>query len=46
MLEYLRLYADSFNFNKYLLLEHKVINVERCDDFEITGQWIVKYQKW
>ncbi|CAK5128401.1 unnamed protein product [Meloidogyne enterolobii] len=45
MLEYLRLYADSFDFNKYLYLEHKVINVERCEDFENNGQWIVQYKK-
>uniref|UniRef100_A0A914NM25 Flavin-containing monooxygenase n=1 Tax=Meloidogyne incognita TaxID=6306 RepID=A0A914NM25_MELIC len=45
MLEYLRLYADSFDFNKYLYLEHKVINVERCEGFENNGQWIVQYKK-
>ncbi|KAF7637646.1 Dimethylaniline monooxygenase [N-oxide-forming] [Meloidogyne graminicola] len=45
MLEYLRLYANSFNFEKYLNLEHKVINVERHKDYNNNGQWIVQFKK-
>ncbi|XP_060588657.1 flavin-containing monooxygenase 5-like [Ruditapes philippinarum] len=39
--KYLELYAENFDLMNYIKLQTEVIKVEKADNFEETGQWIV-----
>uniref|UniRef100_A0A1I8H837 Flavin-containing monooxygenase n=1 Tax=Macrostomum lignano TaxID=282301 RepID=A0A1I8H837_9PLAT len=39
--QYLRDYADKFNLRQYIQFRHTIEKVEKCPDFNSTGQWIV-----
>uniref|UniRef100_A0AC35UFK5 Flavin-containing monooxygenase n=1 Tax=Rhabditophanes sp. KR3021 TaxID=114890 RepID=A0AC35UFK5_9BILA len=43
MFKYLCDYADHHGLLKYIKLKHKVIQVERSKDYEVTGEWKVIY---
>jgi dimethylaniline monooxygenase (N-oxide forming) len=45
MLDYLRLFADSFNFGAFLRLRHSVVDIRRAPSYEDDGKWILKYRK-
>ncbi|XGW28480.1 hypothetical protein V3C99_008333 [Haemonchus contortus] len=44
MHRYLVSYADHFSLKKYIKFNHKVLNIERSNDYEMSGQWIVTYE--
>lgn len=44
MLDYLRSYASSFNFSKFLRMNHTVSNVRRSSTYANDGSWLVSYQ--
>lgn len=46
MLDYLRLFAASFDFHKYVRLQHAVVDVRRAaeDSYERDGKWLVTYR--
>lgn len=41
MIRYIELYAKHFDLARYVLFQHKVLNVEQAEDFDITGRWVV-----
>ena len=41
VLEYLKLYANHFDLEKYIRFHTEVVDVVQSDDFNMTGQWIV-----
>lgn len=43
MLKYFELYAEHFNLNQYIHLRHAVTNVERSQNFDKDGSWLVHY---
>lgn len=43
MFNYLKRYALHFDLLKHIKFKHKVLNVERCKNFDETGKWSVKY---
>ncbi|XP_062595036.1 flavin-containing monooxygenase 5-like [Saccostrea cucullata] len=38
---YLKLYAEHFGLMKYIRLKHTVERVEKADDFDDTGEWVI-----
>lgn len=44
MLEYFQLYAKNFDLYKYIKFHHRVSNVKRAEDYDISGKWIVYYE--
>ncbi|XP_061174812.1 flavin-containing monooxygenase 5-like [Saccostrea echinata] len=38
---YLKLYAEHFGLMKYIKFKHIVERVEKADDFEDTGEWVI-----
>lgn len=45
MLDYLRSYAVHFNLLYHIQFRTEVLNVQRAEDFEQNGQWMVTYRK-
>ncbi|KAK5976602.1 Flavin-containing monooxygenase [Trichostrongylus colubriformis] len=43
-IRYLVSYADHFDLKKYIKFNHKVLNIERANSYEKTGQWDVLYE--
>lgn len=39
---YFDLYAEKFNFTKYVKFHHEVNSIEQAPDFEETGRWKVR----
>ncbi|KAK6056097.1 Flavin-binding monooxygenase-like protein [Cooperia oncophora] len=37
-------YADHFDLTKYIKFNHKVLNIERSQSYEKSGQWDVTYE--
>ncbi|CAJ0935891.1 unnamed protein product, partial [Mesorhabditis belari] len=44
LLQYFNNYADHFNLRKYIKFNHKVLNVERNEDYAKTGRWKITYK--
>ena len=38
---YLQLYADNFKLKKYIKFQYRVDRIQKADNFEENGQWIV-----
>ncbi len=36
------MYAEKFNFKKYVQFRHEVVSVVQAPDFEETGRWVVR----
>ncbi len=43
MLQYLKDYAEHFDLLPHIRFHHTVTNVERADDYEQSGQWIISF---
>jgi len=43
VLEYLHLYASHFELYKYIHFNTSVVQVSKSENYEVSGQWIVKY---
>ncbi|KAI6175911.1 Dimethylaniline monooxygenase [N-oxide-forming] [Aphelenchoides bicaudatus] len=43
MLNYFEMYAEHFNLNQHIYLNHTVTNVERSQTFDKDGTWIVHF---
>lgn len=43
LLEYFRMYADHYGLLKFIKFKHYVLNVERAEDFQKTGNWKVTF---
>lgn len=41
---YLQLYADHFKVRNYIRFRHLIERVEKSEDFEDTGKWVVTYK--
>ncbi|KAK3594327.1 hypothetical protein CHS0354_024263 [Potamilus streckersoni] len=41
---YLDMYADHFGLRKHIILRTEVVKIEKSDDFDETGRWIVTYK--
>lgn len=41
MVAYFDMYAEQFNFNRYVKLKHEIVSVEMADDYDHTGRWRV-----
>ncbi|CAJ0948890.1 unnamed protein product, partial [Mesorhabditis belari] len=44
LMQYFRSYADEMDLLPHIKLNHKVLNIQRTDDYGKTGQWSVQYQ--
>ncbi|PIC35760.1 hypothetical protein B9Z55_015014 [Caenorhabditis nigoni] len=44
MLNYLKAYAEHHGLMKHIKLRHKVLNIERSENYEADGTWKVTYQ--
>ncbi|PIO58612.1 hypothetical protein TELCIR_19949 [Teladorsagia circumcincta] len=44
MHKYLISYADHFDLKKYIKFNHKVLNIERAESYDKSGQWNVTYE--
>ncbi|XP_052092344.1 flavin-containing monooxygenase 5-like [Mytilus californianus] len=40
--KYFNLYVDKFELRKHIHFRHEIISVKPTDDFETSGQWILK----
>ncbi|OCT85231.1 dimethylaniline monooxygenase [N-oxide-forming] 3 isoform X1 [Xenopus laevis] len=40
-LDYLRLYVKHFDLARYIKFKTAVVSVQKCPDFQVTGQWKV-----
>lgn len=42
VIEYLKMYAEKFDLERYIHYCTEVTEVEQTKDFETTGQWLVR----
>jgi len=42
VLQYLLSYGKHFGVEKYVHLNHEVLNVKQADDFDKTGKWLLR----
>src|ERR1700733_4652854 len=42
MVRYIDMYAESFNFTKYVNFCHEVVSVTQASDYSETGRWTVR----
>jgi dimethylaniline monooxygenase (N-oxide forming) len=43
VLDYIRTYCDHFDVLKYIRFEHAIVGIERADDYDQSGQWLVRW---
>ena len=41
VLEYLRLYAEKFDLEKFIHFHSRVVQVSEASDFKTSGRWVV-----
>ncbi|CAJ0604335.1 unnamed protein product [Cylicocyclus nassatus] len=44
MYRYLNNYADHYDLKKHIKFDHKVLDIERSNDYKETGQWTVTFE--